>query len=309
MIEIKNISKSYGKTVSIDDFSYSFDKSRVYGIVGAKNAGKSSLLKILAGCIAQNDGSVTINKLELKKYLRKNCLGYMPEDLAIDNGLTVEEYLNFSAEIKGAAKKKNTAKEADKNIDKDFDKDFDNEIAGNRLIKKLSDKEKKLVLFKQALIGNPEVIILDEPMKGLDIEHLDQIKKTINSVKTGKSIIISSSSLGEISRVCDEILIIANGKLIAHDTPDNLKNIYGDTEEIVISIVGKVDKATSLLRKIPEVKKAEGIGKDSDGHNRIRIVYVPERDINEIITSVLAEKKIVVAEIIKKEASFEDIEE
>lgn len=305
MIEIKNISKSYGKTVSIDDFSYSFDKSRVYGIVGAKNAGKSSLLKILAGCIAQNDGSVTINKLELKKYLRKNCLGYMPEDLAIDNGLTVEEYLNFSAEIKGAAKKKNTAKEADKNIDKDFD----NEIAGNRLIKKLSDKEKKLVLFKQALIGNPEVIILDEPMKGLDIEHLAQIKKTISSVKNGKSIIISSGSLGEISSVCDEILIIANGKLIAHDTPDNLKNIYGDTEEIVISIVGKVDKATSLLRKIPEVKKAEGIGKDSDGHNRIRIVYVPERDINEIITSVLAEKKIVVAEIIKKEASFEDIEE
>lgn len=305
MIEIKNISKSYGKTVSIDNFSYSFDKNRVYGIVGAKNAGKSSLLKILAGCITQNDGSVTINELELKKYLRKNCLGYMPEDLAIDNGLTVEEYLNFSAELKGAAEKMNTAKEADKNIDKDFD----NEIAGNRLIKKLSDKEKKLVLFMQALIGNPEVIILDEPMKGLDIEHLAQIKKTINSVKTGKTIIISSGSLGEISSICDEILIIANGKLIAHDTPDNLKNIYGDTEEIVISIVGKVDKATSLLRKIPEVKKAEGIGKDSDGHNRIRIVYVPERDINEIITSILAEKKIVVAEIIKKEASFEDIEE
>lgn len=303
MLEVKNLTKRYRKTIAVNDFSFKFEKGKVYAIVGADGAGKSTMLGIMSGYLLQNDGSVIINKYDINKDSKKakKEIGFMPENAPLYDNMTVREHLDFIADIKGVSGDK---KQAD--IERVTKAAAIVDIE-NKLIKKLSYKEKKCVGFAQTLIGNPEIIILDDIFAGLDANQTEVIKKEINNLKAEHTIIISSSILGEVSGVCDEIIIISNGKMIANDTPENLKKLLGDTEEVIVTIVGKTDKASSLLRKMSEVKKVEGIGKDSDGHNMIKVDYVPAGDINEAITEALTDSKITIVNIEKKEVSFEEL--
>lgn len=301
MIEVKNLTKKYGKKTAVKDFSFSFEKGKVYGLVGNNGAGKSTIINMITGYIAPTDGSVIIDKKDIEKFPAvKFSIGYLPESSPLYGNMSVREYLDFVAEIKGVAKDKReseTGRVMKYTSVADFEK---------KLIKNLSDGVKKRVGIAQALIGNPEILIFDEPISGLDTKEINDIKGIIKKLKDKYAMIISSHTMAEVSALCDEIIVISHGKYIIGDTPENLKKMLGDTEEIEISIVGKVEKAANLIRKIKEVKKVESIGKDSDGHNKLRIEYVPERDIRENITTTLVQNKLVVIEMIKKEASLEE---
>jgi len=302
MLEIKNLTKRYGKKLVVDNLSFSFEKGKIYGLLGSNGAGKTTTMNMITGYLAPTDGSVIINEHDIQKEpsLAKSAIGYLPEIPPLYAIMNVKEYLGFAAEIKGVAKK-----DREEEIERVMKLTSVSEV-WNKLIKTLSKGYKQRVGLAQALIGNPEILILDEPTVGLDPKQISEIRNVIKELKEEHTVILSSHILAEISAICDEVLIISKGKLIANDNPENLKKILGDTEEITISIVGKADKASSLIRKIPEVKKVESIGKDSDGHNRIKITYVPENDIRETISTTLSDSKILVVEMIRNEASLEE---
>lgn len=303
MIEVKNISKRYGKKIAVDGISFSFEKDKIYGLLGTNGAGKSSIMNILSGYLIPDDGCVIINDVNIHKNAKKSktLVGFLPETPPLYNNMTVKEYLDFVAEIKGVSKKDREA-EVDRVM-----KSVSINDTEDKLIRSLSNGNKQLVGIAQAIIGNPEVLIFDELTSELDPKQIAKVRSIIKELGKNHTVILSSGILTEISALCDEILILSNGKIIAHDNPENLKKILGDSDEIIISIVGKVEKANSVLRKIPGVKKVEGIGKDSDGHNKIKVNYVSDRDIREVISSTLSNNKIVVVEMVRNEVQLEDV--
>ena len=259
MIEVKNLVKKYGDHLAVDHLTFTVEKGQIYGFLGPNGAGKSTTMNIMTGYIGATEGAVIIDGHDILKEpeAAKKCIGYLPEIPPVYPDMTVEEYLKFSAELKGIKKEKRAAHigeimERTKVVD-----------VRNRLIKNLSKGYRQRVGLANAIMGYPPIIILDEPTVGLDPKQIIEIRELIKNLAREHTIILSSHILTEISEVCDYVMIIAHGQLIAADTTDNLTKLMMGQNMYHILVRGDMAGIREALGNV-EGMKIKDIAVSSD---------------------------------------------
>ncbi len=220
MIEVKNLTKAYGPLVAVDNLNFTIEPGKIYGFLGPNGAGKSTTMNIMTGCLVATTGQVLVNGHDIfeEPLEAKKCIGYLPEQPPVYLDMTVTDYLRFVTEAKHVARGERDAK-----IREALGKTGTLEVK-NRLIKNLSKGYRQRVGLAQAILGDPEIIILDEPTVGLDPKQIIEIRDLIKMLAKSHTVMLSSHIMQEISAVCDYLLIIAGGKLVASDTPENLSS-------------------------------------------------------------------------------------
>lgn len=277
MIEVNNIVKQYGSHLAVDHLSFRVEKGQIYGFLGPNGAGKSTTMNIITGYLASNEGTVVINGHDILEEPEeaKKCIGYLPEIPPLYQDMTVMEYLDFVAGLKKVQKSEKEEILADI-LEKTY-----LETVKDKLIKNLSKGYKQRVGLAQALIGNPEILILDEPTVGLDPKQIIEIRSLIKELAKDHTVILSSHILSEVSAICDQILIISHGKLVACDTPDNLSRSVSGTTTLKLSILDKEQKVEKLLS---DHFKARGVVKrtvaEEEGQEAAGITTENESDEN-----------------------------
>ncbi|HIT89721.1 MAG TPA: ABC transporter ATP-binding protein [Candidatus Merdenecus merdavium] len=251
MIEVRNLVKRYGDHLAVDHLSFTVEKGQIYGFLGPNGAGKSTTMNMMTGYIAATEGEVFINGHNILEEPKeaKRCIGYLPEQPPIYPEMKVIEYLDFAADLKGISKDKK-----EEMIEEAIEITKLSDVEG-RLIKNLSKGYKQRVGLAQAILGYPEVIILDEPTVGLDPKQITQIRDLIKELAVNHTVILSSHILSEISAVCDHIMIIAQGKLVASDTPENLKKLMKGSRSIELTVKGSKEEVNHVLDQIPQIQE------------------------------------------------------
>ncbi len=300
MIEINNLVKKYGDHVAVDDLSLTVEPGKIYGFLGPNGAGKSTTMNIITGYLGATSGKVKINGHDIFKEPEeaKKCIGYLPEIPPLYVDMTVREYLDFVAELKKLEKslRKRYVEEA-------METTGITDVA-NRMIRNLSKGYRQRVGFAQAILGYPEIIILDEPTVGLDPKQIIEIRELIRKLGEKHTVILSSHILTEISAVCDHVFIISKGKLVASDATENLVSLMSGAQEIEVTVRTDVVEAQKELTSIAEVSKVEVKNEDAGE----LIVYAKKgADVREDVFRTLAEKHFAVLEMHTIEKSLEDV--
>lgn len=303
MIEVTHLVKRYGSKAAVDDLSFTVEKGQIYGFLGPNGAGKSTTMNIMTGYIAPTSGEVLINGhniLEEPEAARK-CIGYLPEIPPVYPEMTVFEYLTFAAELKRISRGNRAGMIAEAM-----------ELTGitdvqHRLIRNLSKGYRQRVGLAQAILGYPDIIILDEPMVGLDPKQIIEIRDLIRSLAKRHTVILSSHILSEISAICDHIMIIAHGKLVASDTPENLTALMKGSGALELTVKGSMSAARSLLEGLDgivsrDVKKST----EADACD-ITIHTEADADIREQIFYRCAEQKLPLLRMQQSHVSLEDV--
>lgn len=302
MIKVKNLTKVYGSFLALDDVSFTVKKGHIYGLLGPNGAGKSTTMNILTGYIAATSGTVTVDGFELgKENLKvKQSIGYLPEIPPVYPDMCVKEYMDFVARLKKVPKDKR-----DKELETIMKRTGIAAVSG-RLIKNLSKGYKQRIGIAQALIGSPKVIILDEPTVGLDPEQIIEIRTLIKSLKGKHTVILSSHNLTEISAVCDDVLMIAKGKVVAMDTTENILKKDKSKQCLQVTVKGSSDKASEVLKKIKGIDSFTVINEE-DGQSAFEITTKSQKDMREEISFALSDARILIMEMNVSKASLEDI--
>ena len=250
MIEVKNLVKKYGNHTAVDHLNFTIEEGHVYGFLGPNGAGKSTTMNIMTGYLGATEGEVLINGHDILKEPEeaKKQIGYLPELPPLYMEMTVREYLEFVAELKGIAK--NKREESINEVEK-MVKIWEVE---NRLIRNLSKGYRQRVGLAQAVLGFPKIIILDEPSVGLDPKQIIEIRELIRQLAKKHTVILSSHILAEVREVCDYILIISKGKLVASDTPENLERNLGDSDLIEIETKASPDEVRRILETVDGIR-------------------------------------------------------
>ncbi len=253
MIEVKNLVKKYGNHLAVDHLNFKIESGRIYGFLGPNGAGKSTTMNIMTGYLGATEGEVFINGHNILKEPEeaKKHIGYLPEQPPLYMDMTVREYLEFAAELKGIkkAKREDEITEVEKLVKiKDVE---------HRLIKNLSKGYRQRVGFAQAVLGLPEIIILDEPSVGLDPKQIIEIRELIRKLAKKHTVILSSHILAEVREVCDHILIISKGKLVASDTPENLERLLGEHNVVEIEAEASPSDIRLVLKNVPGIEKID----------------------------------------------------
>lgn len=300
VIEINNLVKKYGDHVAVDDLSLTVEPGKIYGFLGPNGAGKSTTMNIITGYLGATSGEVKINGHDIFKEPEeaKKCIGYLPEIPPLYVDMTVREYLDFVAELKKLEKslRKRYVEEA-------METTGITDVA-NRMIRNLSKGYRQRVGFAQAILGYPEIIILDEPTVGLDPKQIIEIRELIRKLGEKHTVILSSHILTEISAVCDHVFIISKGKLVASDATENLVSLMSGAQEIEVTVRTDASEAQKELASITEVSKVEVKNEDAGE----LIVYAEKgADVRESVFRALAEKHFAVLEMHTIEKSLEDV--
>lgn len=300
MIEINNLVKKYGDHVAVDDLSLTVEPGKIYGFLGPNGAGKSTTMNIITGYLGATSGEVKINGHDIFKEPEeaKKSIGYLPEIPPLYVDMTVREYLDFVAELKKLEKslRKRYVEEA-------METTGITDVA-NRMIRNLSKGYRQRVGFAQAILGYPEIIILDEPTVGLDPKQIIEIRELIRKLGEKHTVILSSHILTEISAVCDHVFIISKGKLVASDATENLVSLMSGAQEIEVTVHTDASEAQKELASITEVSKVEVKNEDAGE----LIVYAKKgADARESVFRALAEKHFAVLEMHTIEKSLEDV--
>ncbi|MCR5743439.1 MAG: ABC transporter ATP-binding protein [Lachnospiraceae bacterium] len=304
MIEVKNLVKMYGNHLAVDDISFTLEPGRVYGFLGPNGAGKSTTMNIMTGYIAPTSGEIIINDHNImdEPEEAKACMGYLPEMPPLYNDMKVYEYLKFVAGLKHI--KRSERKAAIEEV---------MQVTGiteyqNRLISSLSKGYKQRVGLAQAIIAKPEIIILDEPTVGLDPRQIIEIRDLIRSLGKKHTVILSSHIFQEISAVCDYIIIIARGHLIASDTPANLINKYASDKELTLKVRGNLGDVTSTLNRIEDAINVRTTPSfvENDCID-VTLNTRDNKDIREDIFNAFAEDGLPILELKSSDPSLEDI--
>lgn len=303
MIEVSNLTKKYGDHIAVDDLSFRVEKGQIYGFLGPNGAGKSTTMNIMTGYLAATKGTVTINGKDIMKEPEeaKKCIGYLPELPPLYLDMTVKEYLRFVAELK-----KVSAKERETQIAAVMEMTQITDMQ-RRLIKNLSKGYKQRVGLAQAIIGYPEVIILDEPTVGLDPKQIIEIRDLIRKLGENHTVILSSHILSEVSAVCDHIMIISHGKLVASDSPEGLQKLMSGSAELMLTVKGGFEMAEEVLEKLEEVQAVELIAEEKDGVVVLRVLSAESKDAREAVFYALAEAKMPIMSMQFVTKSLEDI--
>ena len=302
MIEVKNITKKYGKAVAVDNISFNIEDGEIVGLLGPNGAGKSTTMNIITGFIEQTEGDVIIdgyNTLKKPKKAKKE-IGYMPEGVPLYTDLTVKEFVNYMAEIKQVNKKERKEK-VEKIIEKTGLKDVE-----KKLIKNLSRGYKQRVSMAGALVGEPKILILDEPTVGLDPKQITEIRSMIKELGKEHTIILSSHILSEVSQICNKVIIINKGKIVAIDTPENLENKVTKNNCIYVTVEDKENRVDEIKDKIEDIQKIELVEENEDGTKQYLIEAEKDKDIRKTIFAEFAKENITIFEMKKADTTLED---
>lgn len=303
LIKVDNLFKKYGNHVAVDHLSFEVEKGQIYGFLGPNGAGKTTTMNIMTGYLAATDGSVKINGYDIltQSEKAKKCIGYLPELPPLYPDMKVLEYLCFAAELKKVPKKER--KEQIHEI---------MEMTGildvkERLIRNLSKGYKQRVGLAQAILGYPEVIILDEPMVGLDPKQIIEIRELIKKLAVNHTIILSSHILSEVSTLCDHIMIISHGKLMASDSPNGLRKLMEKTTEIEVTVFGDREQAKEILAEIEHIHSFFFEDTVEENSVKLRIITEENRDIRKELSVAFTSRDMPVLSMNKVEKSLEDI--
>lgn len=303
MIEINHLVKKYGSHVAVDDLSLTVEPGRIYGFLGPNGAGKSTTMNIITGYLAATGGEVKINGFDVLKQPEeaKKCVGYLPELPPLYMDMTVKEYLDFVAELKKLDKslRAGYVKEAMKITRTE-------EVSG-RLIRNLSKGYRQRVGFAQAVLGYPEILILDEPTVGLDPKQIIEIRDLIRELGKKHTIILSSHILSEISAVCDHVFIISHGKLVASDSTENLLERMTGAQEIELLLKAEENEAETAIREIAQVERCEKTEAKEDGTVGLLVTAKKDADVREAIYHTCVEHYMPILEMKAASKSLEDV--
>ncbi len=301
MIEVKNLVKKYGSHTAVDNLSFTLEPGRIYGFLGPNGAGKSTTMNIITGYLGATSGDVIIdghNVLDEPEEAKK-CIGYLPEIPPLYTDMTVNEYLHFAAKLKKLPKDK-----SEDFIEQAKEMAHVKDVEG-RLIKNLSKGYRQRVGLAYAVLGFPDIIILDEPTVGLDPKQIIEIRDLIKELAKNHTVILSSHILSEVSEVCDYVLIISHGRLVASDTIDNLYKYMGETCEL--EILAKADEGSfrNAIAEVPGINEMEC--KTEDDFVKATIDYDGKDDTLEAVFYALAQSRIPVYEMHKITKSLEEL--
>lgn len=301
MIEVKNLVKRYGNHTAVNDLSFTVDRGQVLGFLGPNGAGKSTTMNIITGYISATEGTVTINGVDVYEEPErvKKMIGYLPEQPPLYPDMTVREYLDFIADIK---KVKKSAKHK---MMGDVMEATKITHMSERLIKHLSKGYKQRVGLAQAIMGYPELIILDEPTVGLDPKQIIEIRDLIRELSKKHTVILSSHIMQEVSAVCDTVMIIDKGQLVLSDKPENLSARLGVTGLMKITVKGDQDIVIDALKKIEKITNVEADSKD--GVIDFTLYYGENDDIREEVFYAMCDAKTPILEMQTVKMSLEDI--
>lgn len=301
VVEIEGLVKKYGDNIAVDHLNLNVEKGRVYGFLGPNGAGKSTTMNIIIGYIGASDGTVKIGGYDIFKEAEKakKCVGYLPEMPPLYQDMTVKEYLQFVTELKQIPKT-----ERKKNIEEALEKTKTTQVE-NRLIKNLSKGYKQRVGIAQALIGMPELIILDEPTVGLDPKQIIEIRKLIRELGEEHTVILSSHILSEISEVCDYIYIISRGQLVAEGSESQLVEQMAGQNTLNITVKTSEEKARELFANIDNIRDMTFEKREQ----RVDVSLVSERDVDlrESVFFMCADHKIPILKMDFVQKTLEDI--
>ena len=302
MIEVKNVTKKYGNFVAVDNISFTVKDGEVVGFLGPNGAGKSTTMNMITGFIEPTDGSIIVNGFDVQKkgINAKKQIGYMPEGVPLYTELTVKEFVTYMAELK-RVKKKERKEKVQKALTETGLKDVE-----KKLIRNLSRGYKQRVSLAGALVGDPEVIILDEPTVGLDPKQITEIRKLIKDLGKNHTVILSSHILSEVSQICERVIIINKGKLIAIDTPENLEKKTDEKNVILLTVEDSKDNMLKLKKDIPEMLDCKLIKDNDDGTKQYMIESNANVDLRKQLFDILPKKEITIFELKKAEKSLED---
>lgn len=320
MIEVKNLTKRYGSNVAIDHVSFSVDEGTIVGFLGPNGAGKSTTMNIITGYLSATEGSVTVSGHSIldEPSEVKKLIGYLPEMPPLYMDMTVKEYLNFMYDLKKVTIPREKHIQEICTLVKIKD-------VYNRLIANLSKGYKQRVGIAQALLGNPPVLILDEPTVGLDPKQIIEMRELIRGLREKHTVILSSHILSEVSAVCDQILIISTGKLVACDTPEGLTRLMTGEEELTLQVKGSAGRLEEVLsgldgisgfevKPVPETEEqrqeSADAGEPENGENACAaaVIRVEEGcDIREEMFYRLAQNRLPILELHVTTKSLEDI--
>ncbi len=298
MIEVKNLTRRFGKKVAVDNISFTVNDGEILGFLGPNGAGKSTTMNIITGYLGATDGSVRVNGYDIldEPYAAKKSIGYLPELPPLYQDMTVDEYLGFVYELKGVTLNRKHHLGEIKTVVGISD-------VGGRRIKNLSKGYRQRVGLAQALIGNPDALILDEPTVGLDPNQIIEIRTVIKELAKKHTIILSSHILPEISAVCDRVLIIDKGKIVAEDTPENLSRLLGGDGGVTAVIEGSED---AVREAILSVEGVSAVQTEADG-NTVRCIINADGDLRREISMAVSAAGGTIIEMKASEMSLEDI--
>ena len=302
MIEVRNLTKRYGSHTAISDLSFTIEKGVIYGFLGPNGAGKSTTMNIITGCLGATDGGVLVDghSVSEEPMEAKKRIGYLPEQPPLYNDMTPAEYLRFVA----AAKKIPRGDQAGR-IDEVMERTGIMEVR-DRLIRNLSKGFRQRVGIAQALLGDPEVIILDEPTVGLDPAQIIGIRDLIRELGKDHTIILSSHILSEVQAVCDSIMIISAGKLVAHDTPENLTRLFAGTTTLHLETRSSEESVRQVLSSVEHILETT-FRKDAEGILTAELKPEESCDIREDVFTAFAKAGIPLLELKSVRASLEDV--
>ena len=301
MIEVQNLSKHFGDKKAVDKISFKAENGEILGFLGPNGAGKSTTMNILTGYISSTEGKALIDGIDILEnpIKAKSKIGYLPEQPPLYLDMTVKEYLNFIYDLKKCKLPRNSHLKDICNLVKI-------EHVYNRIIKNLSKGYKQRVGLAQALVGNPNVLILDEPTVGLDPNQIIEIRSLIKKLGKNHTVILSSHILSEVQAVCDKIVVINEGKIVADDTEDNLSKTFSNDGKISVKIEGDKDKVIKQINSIEGVESCSAYMVDKDIWE-YKIQSEEDADIRRELFNRVAENGWYILELKSSELSLEDI--
>lgn len=302
MIEVKNVTKKYGNFLAVDNISFTVKDGEVVGFLGPNGAGKSTTMNMITGFIEPTEGTIIVNGYDvLKKPISaKKQIGYMPEGVPLYSDLTVKEFVNYMAELKRVPRKEKKEK-VEKVLEQTGIKDVE-----KKLIRNLSRGYKQRVSLAGALIGDPEVIILDEPTVGLDPKQITEIRKLIKDLGKEHTVILSSHILSEVSQICERVIIINKGRIIAIDTPENLEKKTQEKNVLLLTVEDKNNYMKNLQKDLPEMLECKLIKNNDDGTMQYMIKSDADIDLRKNLFDILPKNNVTIFELKKAEKSLED---
>lgn len=302
MIEVKNLYKRYGNNTAVKNASFTIKEGEIVGFLGPNGAGKSTIMNILTGYLSLTSGSASIAGLNVLDYPEqvKKRIGYLPEQPPLYLDMTVREYLEFVYDLKKAKFQKKP------HLD-EICRLVNITNVENRLIKNLSKGYRQRVGIAQALIGNPDVLILDEPTVGLDPKQIIEIRSLIAKLGRHHTIILSSHILSEIQAVCKRIIIINRGEIVADDLAENLSKSMTTDHSVTVRVQGPEESVIKLLSSIKEVESVTSLGIVESGSIDLLVEPVKDADIRRAIFERLAERKWPILELSTKQLTLEQI--
>jgi ABC-2 type transport system ATP-binding protein len=303
VIEATDLVKRYGPHTAVDHANFKIEKGEIVGFLGPNGAGKSTTMNILTGYLSSSEGTITVDGLDILDYPleAKRKIGYLPENPPLYPDMTVKEYLFFTAEIKEVPKKEISGR-----MREVMEITGIADVAG-RLIKNLSKGYKQRVGLAQTLIGNPEILILDEPTAGLDPKQILEIRDLITNLGKDHTIILSSHILPEVSAVCKRVLIINQGLIVADDTPENLaKRLLGGSH-VILRLDAPRDRVNQVLGKVPLIRKLEFRESQEEGTTELVVEASEDVDIRRDVFRALSAGDIPILMMRALDMSLEEI--